>query len=119
MAEVELGYFERYGLQPANVAKATSIFLVIGLLHSAILFLICYFLKPTNFILRNIPIKRVQDALAKVEEKLKGGAARTTIAFTEASALKVLMSPVMLPLKIWAAVEITRMLNVYLAADSV
>jgi hypothetical protein len=118
MAEDKKGYFEQYGVQPIDIAKASGFFLAIGLTHTSLLFLTCYLLRPSRFIVSNIPLRRVQDAFAKVKQTLDGGAGRPAVALTETAAIKSLMSPVVLPLKIWGAVKLTQMHNAYIAKSS-
>lgn len=117
MAESEKGYFEQYGIEPIDVAKATGFLMLIGFIHTVLLFVFCYFLKPTQFIISHIRIERVQNAFEKVKAKLDEGGGRIAVAFAEGAAIKTLTAPVMLPLKIWAAVKITQMYNAATALE--
>mmetsp|Transcript_2467 Transcript_2467/g.5707 ORF Transcript_2467/g.5707 Transcript_2467/m.5707 type:complete len:119 (-) Transcript_2467:225-581(-) len=117
MADSDKGYFEQYGVQPADIAKASGFFLVIGVCHTSLLFITCYFLRPTRFIVSHIPIQRVQKAFSSVKDKLDGGGGRPAVALAEAAAIKSLMAPVTLPLKIWAAVKLMQMHNAYMAGE--
>lgn len=107
------GYFEQYGIQPQDIAKASGFFLGIGLCHTSLLFGLCYLIRPTRFVVSHIPLQRVQNAFAKVKTTLDGGGGRPAVALAETAAIKSLMSPVVLPLKIWGAVKLTQMYNSY------
>lgn len=103
------------GITVENIGKGASVFMGISVAWIGILWTSCYFVSPSKTMLRNIPIKYVQNAfnnlnnskvphfIEKFPEAIRG---RAGIAFCEMVVVKALVAPVSLPLKIALTIKI-------------
>lgn len=103
--------FESYGISTANIKNGIIIFVLIHQVWVLILWIICYFFHPINYILSKIPIKYLQDKISNAKnnssnnrlfrflpERLKG---KIFLAWCEALAIKTILEPLAFPIKLW------------------
>jgi hypothetical protein len=104
----------KYGITPSNAVKATPIFLGISFIWIGVLWSFCYIFSPSKVILSRLPLKYIRNAFDKqksidhpiikyLPEKIRG---RAGYSFCEMLAIKSLVAPITLPLKIWITIKL-------------
>ena len=101
--------FLNEGIEVKDIPKAIGIFLGISFVWIGVLWSFCYVTNPSKLFLKIFPLNSLKkafesptvknsNALNYITTKLSGKAA---ISFGEMLAIKSLVAPVSLPLKIW------------------
>jgi len=117
--------FSDSGINTKNVVTTTGIFAGLNIGYITILWSLCFFTRPTKFIIHRLPYPKLKDSFAqaqlKANEKVKNwkilkrvpAEQRGTvgISFVEMLMLKGMLGPVALPLKLWLAVKLTKLVT--------
>lgn len=103
--------FDSNGISTANIKNGIIILVLIHQIWVLILWIICYYFHPMNYMLSKIPIKYLQDRISNTNnisnynrllnflpERLKGN---FFLAWCEASAIKTILEPLSFPIKLW------------------
>ena len=112
---------EGKGIKASHVAKGTFIFGTVAGLYILGLWGLCYLVSPSRFIVNHLPWQFVKDAYKKGTEKAQHAKflqrvpeayrGRLTISFGEMVAVKIIIGPVALPLKLWLTMKILQFTN--------
>ncbi|OMJ92189.1 hypothetical protein SteCoe_5061 [Stentor coeruleus] len=109
-------HLEQMGIDKNQIIKGTFVFSSIAALYISSIWGFCYVLSPTKYLVNTLKWNYLTKAydngmhkakelrfLQKMPEQYRG---RLTISFGEMLALKVLLAPVGLPLKVWLTVKV-------------
>ncbi|CAG9335047.1 unnamed protein product [Blepharisma stoltei] len=115
---------QEYGITGANLGKGVGVFLVVSYSYAFLLFGACYYFRPAAAISRIFRTNKINELMkaknydgdwwkksmfAKWVSQERGQ--RIGIAFAEMVAIKMLISPVMLPVRLLLTVEILKYWN--------
>lgn len=113
---------QEYGISPTNLAKATGVLIGVGYTYTTLLWIFCFYVRPITALTRKIPSKYLQEKIAKANSYSNRSSISKALSanpkyndlylsFAEMITIKLMISPVMIPARLWATYEIMKYLN--------